>query len=169
MDITASVKKIGRIWNSQRNSEIHAAVKEHMIPALAHLERELKAAAPVASGKTADSIVAQPWPSGYGGKVVSTQWQSIPIDSGAKAGFHAVEPLVEWVEIKLGISGLEGVRVANAIAYDHSLLGISSKNWWWATYQRTRTTLNRQYLKPIGASIKKKLVSGSETKTEKLV
>lgn len=168
MSLDATVNMIGTIWTVEKYQALRAATKEAMNPALQHLERELKAATPVASGKMQDSIHAVFWPSGQGGKVVNEMWQGIPIDAGSQAGFHPVEPMRQWVEVKLGITGDEAKRVAYAIIYDHANLGQDPANFWWATFDRLTPTLNAQYLGPVGADIVSKLNKSGKRSRKKV-
>ena len=168
MSLDATVNLIGSIWTLEKYRAIREANKEAFPPALRYLESELKAAAPVATGQTQDSIKAVFSPDGQGGKVVNEMWQAIPIDSGSEAGFHPVEPIKQWVEVKLGITGDEALRVAHAIVYDHSLLDRDPGKFWWATFDRAVPTLNAQFLDPVGASIVGKLEKSGKRTTKKV-
>ncbi|MFA5505791.1 MAG: hypothetical protein WC314_19880 [Vulcanimicrobiota bacterium] len=168
MSLEATVNMIGAIWTVEKYQVIREANKEAFPAALRHLERELKSAAPVATGKLQDSINAVHFPDNQGGKVVNEMWQGIPIDAGSAAGFRPVEPIREWVEVKLGITGDEAKRVAHAIAYDHSLLDRDPAKFWWATFDRMVPVLNSQYLDRVGSSIVKKMEKSSKKTTKRV-
>lgn len=168
MSLDATINLIGAIWTVEKYQAIREATKEAFPPALRHLERELKAAAPVATGKTQDSINTVHFPSGQGGKVVNEMWQGIPIEAGSQAGFHPVAPVREWVEVKLGLTGAEANRVAHAIVYDHSILDRDPAKFWWSTFDRLTPTLNAQYLSPVGADIVSKLEKSGKRTSKKM-
>lgn len=163
MSLDVFMEMTGALWTAEKYQIIQEEVKAVMPPAARHLERELKAAAPVASGQLQDSIRIEHWRNGMGAAVVSDKWQAIPIDSGSEAAFAPIEPVRQWVEVKLGITGDEANRVAHAIVYDHSQLGQEPAKFWWATWDRLVPTLNSRYLDGVGASIVNKTRKGRKT------
>lgn len=164
MSLSVDIEMTGVLWTAEKYQIIQEETRAVMLPAGHHLERELKAAAPVASGQLQDGIRTEHWRNGLGVTVVSDQWQAIPIDSGSEAAFSPIEPVRQWVEVKLGITGDEANRVAHAIVYDHSQLGQEPAKFWWATWDRLVPTLNSRYLDDVGASIVNKTRKGSKTR-----
>jgi len=84
------------------------------------LMREARELAPRAAGTFADSIIAQQ-PELQGGAVLgvvaSPLAYAAPVELGTKPHMPPLQPLIDWVEAKLGIKGPKGEEVAQAIRW----------------------------------------------------
>jgi len=84
------------------------------------LMREARELAPRTAGTLADSIIAQA-PERQGGTVLgvvaSPLSYAAPVELGSKPHMPPLQPLIDWVEAKLGIKGPKGEEVAQAIRW----------------------------------------------------
>ncbi len=84
-------------------------------------ERELKEAAPVGATNTFRTSIGAQRPVVLGasvlGEVGTPVAHAVPVELGTKPHHPPVEPLIDWVEAKLGLRDAEAERAAKAIAF----------------------------------------------------
>lgn len=113
------------------------------------LMRETRELAPRAAGTFADSIIAQP-PERQGGTILGVVSSPLPyaapVELGSKPHLPPLQPLIDWVEAKLGIKGPKGEEVAEAIRWKikaHGTKGaFAFKRAFEGTLGQIRTILN---------------------------
>ena len=157
MNLAARGRKVGKFWGDYRTQVAKKEIARGFKGASSRLVEALKTAAPVAGGELREGIHAEFFRGGMVVKVVQDPWYGIAVDAGAVASFSPVQPLVEWVELKIGASGQEAERIAYAIIEDHSKLGRDPQPYWYVTFDKMIPILNSQYLGPVGAAIVKEL------------
>lgn len=155
LDISA--KTVGKFWGQRKIEAAQRLVKKGLGGAAGRLVQAEKQAAPVATGELQDGIHAVVQAGGMVVKVVQDPWHGIVVEHGAVPSYTPIEPLEEWVEVKLAIPQPEARRVAYAISETHSIYGIDPQPYWWKTFDSLVPTLNSQYLGPVGAALVKEL------------
>lgn len=116
-------------------------VREEMLKAVTEadqlLEREVKDLTPTATGMSRAGIFSQeqPLPDGAIGVVGTAQPHMVYVELGTLPHFPPVEPLEDWVRVKLGISDEKEVhsvayRIARKIAARGTLaVGMFNRTW----------------------------------------
>lgn len=96
-------------------------LRQAMHTVVANLEAGIKEATPQAHGTLSQSMFGevQAFPNGLGveGIVGAGQGYAPYVELGTKPHLPPIEPLVDWVRVKLGLSGKEGLRAAKAIRW----------------------------------------------------
>ncbi len=122
-------------------SELATAMAE----ADALLEREVKEATPTAQGLLRGSIfgVEDVSDTQVIGVVGTPMKYAIPVELGAKPHFPPIEPLIDWVRVKLGITGdKEAKGAAYAIARTIASRGTLAVGMFHRTFARERPQLD---------------------------
>ncbi|SDH74514.1 HK97 gp10 family phage protein [Roseospirillum parvum] len=85
-----------------------------------YLERELKERAPVGATNLLRGSIAARRPAVTGARVVgevgTAVAHAVPVELGSKPHRPPVAPILDWVQARLGLSGVEGRSAAFAIA-----------------------------------------------------
>ncbi|MDA8107566.1 MAG: hypothetical protein M0015_02925 [Betaproteobacteria bacterium] len=109
------------------------------------LEREVKEATPTAHGLLRGSIfgVEEVSATQVLGVVGTAMQHAIPVELGSKPHFPPIEPLIDWVRVKLGITGdKEAKGVAFAIARTIASRGTLGVGMFHRTFARLQPQLN---------------------------
>ena len=163
MKMQHTIRKTGPIWPESSANVAPRKLAEALKKAGDVLHPAIKGNARVATGKMRGGVKLLISQSGLVVRVVSElgqEYYSIPVESGTKQGKVAIEPLVRWVEAKLGKSGVKAVQTAFAIATVKAREGGTEKtNWFYGPWDRMRPTINALYLGPVGAAIVQELES----------
>lgn len=110
-----------RLAPATASEELGAAVAE----ADALLATQVEAYTPVASGILAGGIthVEQVSETGVIGMVFSSSPYAEPVELGTKPHFPPIEPLIDWVKVKLGVPEKDARSVAFLVARKISRVG----------------------------------------------
>lgn len=109
------------------------------------LEREVKEATPTAHGLLRGSIfgVEEVSDTQVLGVVGTAMKHAIPVELGSKPHFPPIEPLIDWVRVKLGITGdKEAKAAAFAIARTIASRGTLGVGMFHRTFARERAHLD---------------------------
>lgn len=89
-----------------------------MTEATQFLEREVKDAMPAVSGLTRASVTSDAFSTSAGvlGVVGSASVAAVAVELGTRPHMPPIEPLIGWVQEKLGVSALDARGVAFAVA-----------------------------------------------------
>ena len=99
---------------------VRSEVLQFLHAATQYLKGEVIQRTPAAQGALRDSINADvaTYPESIAIGVVGTALSyAVPVELGTKPHWAPLEPLVQWVHVKLGLAGREARNVARAVQY----------------------------------------------------
>lgn len=116
------------------------------------LEREVKDAMPAASGTLRASVFGREEVSDTGaiGVVGSPLAYALPVELGTKPHFPPIEPLVDWVQTRLGVHGREARSVAFLVARKIARKGTDAAHAFQGAFEREETAVRRIFEAALG-------------------
>jgi len=145
LDLQASVARNPQVVQE----ELAAAVTEADLL----LTREVQDAMPRASGLLAQSVFheEQVSESGAIGVVATPLIYAAPVELGTKPHFPPIEPLIDWVKVKLGITGDKEARgVAFLIARKISRVGTKEQRPFGLVFQAHESQVDEIFSRAVG-------------------
>lgn len=118
------LEQLAALWAAAPN-EVRAEMETAMIEADALAEREITEITPRAAGLLAGSIGSevQSFEDSVIGVVGTSAAYAVPVELGTRPHFPPIEPLVDWVRVKLGVGEKEARGVAFLVARKISRTG----------------------------------------------
>lgn len=109
------------------------------------LEREVKDAMPAVSGLTRASVTSDAFstPAGVLGVVGSASVAAVAVELGTRPHMPPIEPLIGWVQEKLGVSAQDARSVAFAVAMKIKRHGTKAQHPFRNTLDRQGAALSR--------------------------
>lgn len=109
------------------------------------LEREVKDAMPAVSGLTRASVTSDAFstPAGVLGVVGSASVAAVAVELGTRPHMPPIEPLIGWVQEKLGVSAQDARSVAFAVAMKIKKHGTKAQSPFRKTLDRQGAALSR--------------------------
>lgn len=133
-DVIAALTRAG--------DQILPLLAPHIMSALLLLEREAKEFTPTASGLTRNSIGARE-PEILGDEILGVVASSSPhieyLELGTRPHRPPIEPIEDWVQLKLGLTGIAATRVAHAIANKIARVGTEGAFMFQKAFERNES------------------------------